>query len=66
MTPSSVNIAQLQKELIHHSDRQFVEYLIDGFTSGFDTGLDYLPEFNFECDNLLTAKRQPDSTMELI
>lgn len=66
MTPSPINISQLRKELIHHTDRQFVEYLVDGFISGFDTGLNYLPELNFECDNLLTAKRQPDATMELI
>ena len=63
---SPVNVTQLQRELSKHPDRDFVNYLLDGFTFGFDTGLAHLPELSFECDNLLSAKRQPESTTELI
>ena len=59
---SPVNVTQLEKELSKHPDKDFVKYLIDGFTCGFDTGLAYLPEQSLECDNLLSAKRQPEST----
>ena len=63
---SPVNVTQLEKELTKHPDKDFVKYLIDGFTCGFDTGLTYLPEQSLQCGNLLSAKRQPESTKELI
>lgn len=66
ITQSPVNVSQLQNELSNHHDKNFVNYLINGFTLGFDTGLEYLPSMTFECDNLLSAKRQPESTSELI
>lgn len=63
---SPVNISQLVYELKDHPDSMFVEYLIDGFQNGFDTGLSQLPEQSYECNNLLSAKRYPNSTTELL
>lgn len=62
----SVNIEQLQLELKNHPDRSFVNYLIDGFVQGFNTGLSCLPTYSFECKNLQSANRFPESTSELI
>lgn len=53
-------------ELKGHADKTFVNYLLDGFQNGFDTGLTQLPEHSFECNNLLSAQRNPVSTSELI
>ena len=63
---SPVIVTQLQRELSEHPDTDFVDYFLDGFTFGFDTGLAHLPEWPFECDNLLSAQRQTESTTELI
>ena len=57
---------QLSEELETHPDRQFCDYLLQGFILGFDTGLNKLPELPFECDNLLSAKKQPEITSELV
>lgn len=43
-----------------------MHYLIQGFKIGFDTGISSLPQTCYECDNLLSAKRQPESTYELL
>ena len=61
-----MNIKQLQDELKNHPDRAFVQYLLHGFSNGFDTGFSRLPDLPFECKNLLSAKRHPVSTTELI
>lgn len=63
---SPIDVTQLEVELSEHPDKQFVNYLIDGLRNGFDTGIKCLPELSFECDNLLSAKKQSDSTSELI
>lgn len=44
----------------------FFNHLIDGFLKGFDTGLSQLSEQSFECNYLLSAKRHPNSTTELL
>ena len=62
----TVNIGQLNEELKNHPNRSYVTYLINGFTNGFDTGFTRLPELSFECKNLLSARRYPISTSELI
>ena len=56
---------ELKLELKGHPDKTFVNYLLDGFQNGFDTGLSQLPEHSFECKNLLSAQRNPVSTAEL-
>ena len=63
---SSVNVQTLSEELKYHPDKSFCDYLLKGFIEGFDTGLTKLPELPWECDNLLSAKRQPDITSELL
>ena len=57
---------QLNEELKSHPDRSYVTYIINGFTNGFDTGFTKWPELSFECKNLLSARRYPISTSELI
>lgn len=61
-----MHVEQLSEELKKHPDRQFCEYLVQGFIEGFDTGLTKLPELSYECDNLLSAKQNPEITSELI
>ena len=56
----------MNTELNDHPGRSFINYLIDGFVNGFDTGFSRLPECSFECKNLQSAKRYPVSTSELI
>ena len=63
---SSVNVIKLEEELTTHPDRTFVSYLTEGFKSGFDTGLSVLPKLSFECENLLSAKKDAITTTELI
>ena len=63
---SPVNFEQLKLELKGHPDKTFVNYLLDGFQNGFDTGLSQLPDHSFECNNLISAQRNPVSTAELI
>ena len=40
--------------------------MIDGFVHGFNTGLSSLPAHSFECRDLQSANRYPESTSELI
>ena len=61
-----MNIKILQYELKNHPDRAYVQYLLHGFSNGFDTGFSRLPDLPFECKNLLSAKRHPVSKTELI
>ena len=61
-----INIEQLKNDLSLHSDRQFVKYLIDGLTYGFDTGIKVLPQKSLICNNLKSALQEPDVVTELI
>ena len=61
-----INVNRLQKELYNYPDRNFVQYLINGLSIGFDTGLSQLPEIPLECANLQVAKQQPLDTSALI
>ena len=65
-TPSPVNTSQLETELTSHPDRHFVNFLMRGFNDGFDTGITKLPVIPYICKNLLSATKQPQSTMELL
>ena len=56
----------MEEELTNHPDRTFVTCLTKGFQNGFDTGLSVLPNVSFECDNLLSAKKDPNATSELL
>lgn len=43
-----------------------LNHMTEGFRNGFDTGLKILPQVSFECDNLLSAKKDPAATSELL
>ena len=53
---------QLSEELETHPDRQFRTICYRVFILGFDTGLNKLLELPFVCNNLLSAKIQPEIT----
>ena len=63
---SSVNVYKLEEELSKHPDKMFVSYLTDDFKNGFDTGLSVLPQVSFQCDNLLSARKDPTTTYDLL
>ena len=44
-------------ELRQHPDREFVENLVSGIQQGFDTGIRHVPAGIFECQNLLSARK---------
>lgn len=52
-----INIDVLAEELVNHPNRQFVQYLTRGLTSGFLTGIENPPVGHFECPNLLSARQ---------
>jgi serine/threonine protein kinase len=61
-----INIEALSRELSNHPDRQFVQYLVQGCTSGFDTGFDSLPTEPLVCKNLQSAMKDPLAVSALI
>ena len=64
LTP--VNINRLGYELAAHPDTHFKQYLIEGLTHGFHTGIQFIPELSIECKNLKSATCQPNVVTELI
>ena len=63
---TQVNIELLEKLLLNHPDKHTVEYLVNGLKYGFDTGFKTLPTETYECKNLLSSRKQPDITSQLI
>ena len=59
-------IDQLEFELLHHPNRQYVNNLIQGLRNGFDTGITELPTTSYECKNLLSARQNPDKVSDLV
>ena len=57
---------KLKAELASHPDRDFVEYLLDGFTYGFDTGFVSLPPTSYICKNLQSGLKDPESVSSLL
>jgi hypothetical protein len=56
MATTPVNITQLQIELTNYPERDFVDYLLQGFTWGFDTKIDLDSiTMSKECKNLQSA-----------
>jgi len=56
---SPVNISLLEKELASHPDREFVEFLSEGFHFGFDIGY-YGPDRSKVSRNLQSARDNPE------
>ena len=65
-TPSPVKLDKLKAELSSHPDREFVLYLLDGFTYGFDTGFVSLPPTSYICRNLQSGLKDPESVLSLL
>lgn len=63
-TPVQVNA--LASALSNHPDREFVDFLVDGFTTGFHPGVEVLPEKSYQCKNLQSALADPDTVDVLL
>ncbi len=63
---SPIQVQALADELRRHSDKNFSNYVLDGFLHGFETGISQLPRLPFECKNLLSAIQQHDITSQLV
>ena len=63
---SPIKIEVLKKELSKFPDQNLVNFMINGLTEGFHTGIDPLPTKPLECRNLLTAVKDPDTVNRLI
>ena len=50
-----MNVSEFERELRHHPDKQFVTFLLSGFTNGFDIGYSG-PEFSNTAFNLKSAE----------
>lgn len=56
---TSIKIKALATALQNHSDGKFVDFLINGFTHGFHSGIDILPNTSHFCSNLQSALAEP-------
>ena len=65
VSPITINIDRLKHELKGHPDRDFLQQLIRGLEEGFYTGVTSLPEYTYECENKMSALRNPEKTQEL-
>lgn len=61
-----VSIDNLRTALAHHPDRLFVHTLLDGLSWGFDTGILELPTNSICCNNLQSARGDPEAIASLI
>ena len=66
MVNTPVNVENLRQELQTHPDRDFVDYLCDGLTYGFDTMISDITVPTKECRNLRSALERPDTVDSLI
>ncbi len=66
MATTPIDIDRLEKELADHPDKPFTSFLISGLREGFDTGISSLPDKVFECPNLRSARRYPETVTRLI
>ncbi|XP_076592777.1 uncharacterized protein LOC143324302 [Chaetodon auriga] len=62
ISPDSGSAAALK----NHPDRQFVNYLIQGLTHGFHPGLQTMPDSSYICNNLQSARSDPDIVDKLL
>ena len=61
-----VNVRRLRFELQSHPDEDFVHYICSGLEQGFDTLVSDTNLKTKECNNLLTARDNPDIVDELL
>ena len=65
-TSPVINVQALDEELKSHPERDFVNDLITGCSSGFFPGINNPPSETFECRNLLSARKDPETTSQLL
>ena len=63
---TTIKISALATALKNHPDRQFVKFLIQGFTHGFHPGLQVTPDSSYTCHNLQSAIAEPDIVDKLL
>lgn len=56
----------MESELLTHPNKHFVHELIMGLRHGFDMKLDTTPSITLECNNLLSARNDPQSVKKLL
>ncbi|XP_033745599.1 uncharacterized protein LOC117331113 [Pecten maximus] len=61
-----ININALKSALDGHPDLEFVTFLLEGLSQGFDTGFQSLPCYSYECHNLKSALADPESVADLV
>lgn len=66
MVTTPINIERLREELAQHPDQDFVSYLCEGLTYGFDTMVTQTELTTKECKNLQSAIRDPVTVKKLI
>jgi hypothetical protein len=62
----SINVDFLSNQLANHPNQEFVQDLIQGLKHGFLTGVSDPPKITHECRNLLSARKNPKVTSELL
>jgi len=63
---TTVNVKHLEKELNHYPDPTFVSYIINGFRTGFHTGVTNSNIPTYCCQNLLSARRDPETVSKML
>ena len=63
---SPINVNRLELELINHSDKQFINYLITGLRQGFDIMVSHSNLPTMECKNMLSARNDPYTVDTLV
>ncbi|XP_073721045.1 uncharacterized protein [Misgurnus anguillicaudatus] len=63
---SPINVSALAHELQCHPNKEFTNFLLSGLQQGFDPGLEAMPNSTFICNNLQSARLDPDSVDSLL
>ncbi|VDI03029.1 Hypothetical predicted protein [Mytilus galloprovincialis] len=61
-----INIDQLERELLNHPDRHFVNFLCNSLRNGFDMLVSDVNLPIYECKNSLTARKNPEVVTNLL
>ena len=63
---SQINLDFLRSALASHPDQAFVLNLLTGLEQGFDTGFSEFPAYTLECQNLRSARKDPETVSALL
>ena len=64
--PISINVDNLEKELLVYPHFEEKQVLLHGLRHGFDTGISSLPMESYKCKNLQSCKHWPADVSQLI